>query len=146
MGLIGKSSKGKVQPSGTTIVASGTKLRGELILDAALHIDGVVEGTIESSSDVSIGSAGSFEGTLRAHHVVVSGHLHGNVDCVRLEIVANGKVFGEINIQEIVIEPGGKFVGESRIRDQAPVPALRHQIDAEDVETVESTSADLQEI
>jgi cytoskeletal protein CcmA (bactofilin family) len=145
VGFIGKSGKGKSQHGGTTIVAAGSKFRGELILESALHIDGVVDGTIESSGDVSIGGSGSFEGTLSAHHVVISGYLHGKVDCERLEIVASGKVFGEVNSQEFVIEPGGQFIGESRIRHEGPVPALRHQTEGEHVDDEASPATRLQE-
>jgi cytoskeletal protein CcmA (bactofilin family) len=101
----------------------------------------VVEGNVESAGDVSIGSTGSFDGNIRAHHVVVSGYLHGKVECQRLEIVASGKVFGEVHSQEFVIEPGGQFVGESRVRETAPIAALRHEVD--DAEP--ALDADLQE-
>lgn len=131
MGFSGKSRKRKVQPSGTTIVAAGSKFRGELSLESALHIDGTVEGEIDSSSDVSIGSAGRFDGNIHAKHVVVSGYLHGKVECERLEIIASGKVYGEVHSGEFVIEPGGQFIGESRIREEGQVAALRHQLDSE---------------
>ena len=127
MGLLGKGNKGQAQHPGTTIISSGSKFRGELTLDATLHIDGVVEGTIESSGDVSIGSAGRFEGNLRARHVMVSGYLRGNIEGERLEIVASGKVFGEVTSVQLVIEPGGQFAGESRVRNAAEAPALDHQ-------------------
>src|SRR5690625_2438263 len=134
MGLLGRSNKRKAQSGGTTIIAAGSKLRGELSLECTLHIDGAVEGSISSTADISIGSAGSFEGNIIANHVVVSGYLHGQVECTRLEIVASGKVFGEVHSQEFVIEPGGQFIGESRIRDEGQVAALRHQLDSEALE------------
>jgi len=129
MGLLGRSNKRKAQSGGTTIIAAGSKLRGELSLECTLHIDGAVEGSISSTADISIGSAGSFEGNIIANHVVVSGYLHGQVECTRLEIVASGKVFGEVHSQEFVIEPGGQFIGESRIRDQESVAKLQHEHD-----------------
>jgi cytoskeletal protein CcmA (bactofilin family) len=116
-----------------------------LTLDSALHIDGTIEGEIESSSDISIGGTGNFEGTLHAKHVVVSGYLHGKIECERLEIVATGKVFGEVHSKEFVIESGGQFIGESRIRERdAPIAALRHQIEGEHLDE-ESAGPHLQE-
>lgn len=82
-----------------------------------------MEGTIESSSDVAIGEIGSFDGTIRARQVLVSGYVHGKIDCERLEIVPKGKVFGEVLSQEFVIEPGGQFVGESHIKGSQPAMA-----------------------
>jgi len=92
-----------------------------------LHIDGVIEGTVESTSDVTIGSSGRFEGNLRARHILVSGYLRGKVDCDRLEIVADGKVFGEVTSQQLVIEAGGQFAGESQVKGMVAAPALDHQ-------------------
>lgn len=86
-----------------------------------------MEGTIESTSDVSVGHGGSFDGNVKARQVVVSGYVHGKIDCDRLEIVAQGKVYGEVTSQEFVIEPGGQFVGESHVRGNQPVPALDHR-------------------
>lgn len=81
-----------------------------------------MEGVIDSSADVSIGQSGSFDGTLRARHILVTGYAHGKIDCERLEIVPGGKVFGEILSEEFVIEPGGQFVGESHIKGNQPAP------------------------
>lgn len=103
-----------------------------------MHIDGSVEGEIESTSDVSIGSAGSFDGNIHARHVVVSGYLHGKIECERLEIVASGKVFGEVHSEEFVIEPGGQFIGESRIREAGQVAQLRHQLEGEALDEAEA--------
>jgi cytoskeletal protein CcmA (bactofilin family) len=128
MGLISKRNKRKHQPAGTTIIAAGSKFRGELILDAVLHVDGTLEGSIESSTDVAIGETGSFDGNIRARHVVVSGYVHGKIECERLEIVPKGKVFGEVLSQEFVIEPGGQFIGESHIKNSQSAPALDHSV------------------
>ncbi len=105
-----------------------------MTLEAPLHIDGNVEGSIESSADVSVGESGSFEGTLRAQHIVVSGYINGRLDCERLEIVSNGKVLGEVVSNEFIIESGGQFVGESHVKDQQPVARIAPAAAGEDDE------------
>ncbi len=126
MGLFG-GSKGKTRPrGGTTIIADGTRLTGDLDLSGNLHIDGHVEGRIDSGFDVSVGASGSLEGDIRAQRIVVSGMIRGRVDCGRLEIVDKGRVFGEVSSKEFVIEPGGQFVGESRTASDEVVKALDH--------------------
>ncbi|MFV8836206.1 polymer-forming cytoskeletal protein [Aquisalimonas sp. APHAB1-3] len=127
MGLFGKSGKEtKRRGGGTTIIATGTTLVGELKPEGNLHIDGRIEGNIRSEYDVSIGSDGSFEGDIQSHRMVVSGFARGRIECDSLEIVEQGKVLGEVSSRAFVIEPGGQFLGESRSTDQEAVAALSH--------------------
>ncbi len=127
MGLFGNKSKpAKRRTGGTTIIAAGTTLTGELAPEGNVHIDGRIEGHIDSASDVSIGAEGSFEGEIRAHRMVVSGYAHGRIECDSLEIVNKGRVLGEVSSRSFVIEPGGQFVGESRSTDAESVAQLSH--------------------
>lgn len=140
MGIIGKSDREERQatnsaPSGTTLVAAQSHLNGSLTLSDNLHIDGRVEGTIESKADVAIGESGCFEGQIKAKHIVVCGHLDANVDCQRLEIVASGQVQGEVVTDDLVIESGGRFIGQSRIRDDKTVSLVKPGSDAKSSES-----------
>ena len=127
MGLFGSKSKpAKRRGGGTTIIAAGTTLVGDLSPEGNVHIDGRIEGQIDSASDVSIGAEGSFEGEIRAHRMVVSGYARGRIDCDSLEIVNKGRVLGEVSSRSFVIEPGGQFVGESRSTDEESVAQLGH--------------------
>ena len=127
MGIIGKSGKTNGERTGTTVIAAGTNLVGSLTLSDSFHLDGSMDGNIESKSDVSIGKNGQFEGDIQAQRVVVCGHFNGTLDCQRLEIVAGGRVTGEIAVGELVIESGGQFSGSSRIKDDEPPRQLSHQ-------------------
>ncbi len=142
MGLFGgqRGANGGKRRGGTTIIAQGASVQGDLILEGNLHIDGELMGTIQSQGDVSVGASGSFEGDIKAHRMVVSGLARGRIDCESLEIVEKGKVLGEVASRSFVIEPGGQFVGESRASDVESVHALAYQADAAaGADTVERT-------
>ncbi len=127
MGLFASKGKpGSRRSGGTTIIARGTTLSGDLVPEGNLHIDGRIEGQIDSASDVSIGAEGSFEGEIHAHRMVVSGFARGRIECDSLEIVDKGRVVGEVSSRSLVIEPGGQFVGESRGTDEEAVAQLGH--------------------
>lgn len=79
-----------------------------------LHVDGLVEGVIETEFDISIGESGSVSGLIKAKDIVVSGVIEGKVVCEAIEILSTGKMMGELISSELNIEPGGKFIGESR--------------------------------
>ena len=105
-----------VDTSGTTIIAEGTKINGKFEVDVKLHIDGEIEGTIESSNVVVIGSKGIVNGEIFAEKLVVSGELEGNADCKDIEILTGGKIIGEITSSNLVIESHGFFEGTSKVK------------------------------
>lgn len=127
MGFLGKGRKAKARNLRTTIVAEGTRISGELNVSANLHVDGSVEGSIVCEHGVSVGRTGEVDGEIVAHHVVISGHMKGRVECERLEIVSTGQVFAEVVSREFMVEPGAQFVGENRRKGDEPPKALTHQ-------------------
>ena len=95
-----------------------------------MHIDGRVEGNIESKANVTIGEGGRFEGEIKAENIIVCGYLDGTIDCMRLEIIATGHVSGNLVVDDLVIESGGRFIGQSQQRNNAkkkPMDNLSNQ-------------------
>lgn len=83
-------------------------------MQGALHIDGHIDGIVETSYDISIGQNGSLNGLIKARSIFLSGKLEGKVACERIEILETGKLVGELISGELTIEAGGKFIGQSR--------------------------------
>jgi cytoskeletal protein CcmA (bactofilin family) len=124
MGFTGKNAKKTDGSPRTTVVAAGTTLVGDVKLTDNFHLDGTMEGKLNSDGDVTIGSSGRYTGDVSAKRVLVSGILDGKVDADRLEIVASGQVSGEIKVRELVIESGGQFIGASQVKKH-DAPQLR---------------------
>ncbi len=79
-----------------------------------MHIDGRIDGVIDSQYDLSIGTQGEVKGYVKARTIVLSGVLEGKVACERIDILSTGKLIGELVSGEMSVEAGGKFIGESR--------------------------------
>ena len=79
-----------------------------------MHIDGTLDGIIETDNDISIGRLGRIKGIVKAKIIIVSGTFEGKISCEKIEILATGKCLGEVICGEMLIEAGGKFIGESR--------------------------------
>ncbi|WRA90923.1 polymer-forming cytoskeletal protein [Helicobacter pylori] len=107
-----KSANAKTGPA--TIIAQGTKIKGELHLDYHLHIDGELEGVVHSESTVVIGQTGSVVGEIFANKLVVSGKFTGTVEAEVVEIMPLGRLDGKISSQELVVERKGILIGETR--------------------------------
>lgn len=126
MGIFGGLSSSVGERTEKTVIAKGTRIKGELDTDALLLIDGDWEGTIRSGTEVSIGANGHFKGQLSAKRLIVNGKLEGTVCCDKLEVLKNGLVEGEVQLKEFTIEPGGRFFGQSRqAEEEAPVTGPR---------------------
>lgn len=109
------------KPGAATIIAQGTKIKGEINTDCHLHIDGELEGSIRSKSTVMIGKSGFVNGEVYANKLIVSGKLKGSTESESVEIASLGRFEGVITSTELVIEKKGVFIGESKIKGQTPL-------------------------
>ena len=103
--------------SGATIIAQGTKIKGEINTDCRLHIDGEFEGNIHSKDTVMIGQNGIVRGDIDTVSLIVSGRFIGSVTSNTLEIKPQGRVEGVVSTSEFVIDRKGTFVGESKTKN-----------------------------
>ncbi|MFO7762430.1 MAG: polymer-forming cytoskeletal protein [Wenzhouxiangellaceae bacterium] len=115
MAIFGKDRAQQGTGNGSTVIGAGSDFVGNLTLKDTLHVDGRIDGDVESESNVVIGENGRVEGRITAETVVVSGQVNGSVSAGRLEIIAGGCVEGDVHIVDLVIEPGGRFNGSSEI-------------------------------
>jgi cytoskeletal protein CcmA (bactofilin family) len=112
-----KPSKPNSNTSGTTVVADGTKIKGDIVIECNLHIDGEFEGLIKSDKNVTIGKTGCVKGEIYSDKLIISGSFNGKVDSDIVDVLPNGKLFGSVLANEFVIERGGFFEGESKTKD-----------------------------
>ncbi|MBN2370899.1 MAG: polymer-forming cytoskeletal protein [Vicinamibacteria bacterium] len=111
----GQSARSSASSS-ACVVGAKTTVKGDLLGDEDVVIDGHVEGQIHISRDLRIGQSGSVKATVEAQSVVISGELIG--DCTatnRIEIQASGKLTGNIRAPKIVIAEGAVFRGNSEM-------------------------------
>ena len=78
----------------------------------SFRVEGMVEGTIHSTGEVSIAPGGLVKGTIFAKHLVVTGRAEGIMkisDC--LEIHGTGHVEGDVEVGSLVVDEGGTLQG-----------------------------------
>ena len=114
-----KPAKQKSAPSGSTHIATGSKVVGEISGAADLVIDGVVEGEIRLESQVVVGPEGRVEGKIHARSVEVGGKVLGNVlGGERVEVLASGSLEGDVLSPRVVIAEGAFFKGKVEMTDK----------------------------
>lgn len=102
-----------------TLVGAGASLQGILKSDGNIRIDGMLEGSIETTGNVVIGPSARVVADITANAVQVWGHVQGNIYADgRLEILSTGRVFGELRVSALMIDEGGIFQGQCYMNGQ----------------------------
>ncbi len=114
MGLFTKSGQ-ECDENSTTIITRGTKIKGEIEQVCKMHIDGIFEGKLMSSSEVTVDKNGKILGEVQADKVIVSGEVNGTVRAKTVDILPEGMVYGEVEAENLIIEPKGMFEGNSKV-------------------------------
>jgi cytoskeletal protein CcmA (bactofilin family) len=110
------ASAGPVRTVSPTLCVLGanTTIKGEILGDEDVVIEGTVEGQIRIGRELRVGQGGKVRATVSAASVVVSGELQGDCEAqTRVEIQATGRLIGNIRAPKIVIAEGAVFRGNS---------------------------------
>jgi len=103
----------------TNYLGSSFSLKGDLIGNEDLLIDGMVEGNIEiNNHSLTIGSKGWVQANIVAKNVNISGTVKGNVyakDKVKLESASS--LVGNIRSRRISIEDSARFKGSIEMEE-----------------------------
>ena len=99
-----------------TLIGAATKIQGRMVVNKSIRLDGIIEGSIESSTDnqvtVAIGHTGLVNGDIRAHRVLVNGQVDGNIYArEKCELHETSKVKGDIHYGLLGIEHGAEILG-----------------------------------
>jgi cytoskeletal protein CcmA (bactofilin family) len=115
-------SKPKTDPAPAihSLLGKDVTFTGEIHTGArSLRVEGIVDGTIHSTGEVSIAPGGLVKGTVFAKHLVVTGRAEGIMkitDC--LEIHGTGYVEGDVEVGSLVVDEGGTLQGVCVRKDQ----------------------------
>jgi cytoskeletal protein CcmA (bactofilin family) len=96
----------------TTLIGSGTFVRGRVTGTGDLEIAGRIEGEVTCSGDVLVDTSGLVGASISARRIVVRGAVKGDLtaeDAVVLE--AGARVVGDLKAPRIAIAPGGLVRG-----------------------------------
>ena len=115
---LSRSTTGAPVPS---IISENAKLKGDIISEGIVHIDGQVEGDI-SCEELVIGVKGMVVGSVTANNIQLYGVLNGKASADNLFIAKSAKLIGDATHNTIAIEPGA-YVDGHCMRLGAPIPA-----------------------
>lgn len=100
-------------------VDSGCTIRGELEFSNYFRVDGRVEGTVRSRSELVVGEGGVVEGEVEVARCVVGGEVHGTIRASEQVLLhASAKVWAEVHTPALVMEDGAFLEGSVTMDSQ----------------------------
>ncbi len=106
------------------LIGAGTVIKGDLMFDGGLRVDGRVHGNVMSAEGkpgaLVLSEAARIEGEIRVSHVVINGTVVGPVhatDYVELQSKAN--VTGDVYYRTLEIQLGAVVQGRLVYQDEA---------------------------
>jgi len=117
--------------SSKTVVGPASYFAGQLNSDEDIHIDGIVEGPVQTSSNVTIGAGAEVRGSVSATDIVLDGVVIGDVLAQgMLTIGPSGRLIGDIRSAGLRIHDGGTFTGHvEMLGDSSTIPPVSSPAD-----------------
>jgi cytoskeletal protein CcmA (bactofilin family) len=111
--MINKKEKiGTTTSAVLNVIGEGTTIKGDLISDGDLRIDGKVIGSIQTKARCVVGGSATVEGNVDARNCDVSGTVTGDVKVSEVLLIkSSGVINGDLRTSKLVVENGGEFNG-----------------------------------
>lgn len=107
------SSEAPVQPSGASIIAAGTTVKGDISSNGDIRIDGILQGNIQSTAKVVIGANGVVDGDISGQQADIMGKINGTIKVKELlQLKGGSTVSGNIYAAKLQIETNANFNGQ----------------------------------
>ena len=103
---------GEGQNQSINIISEGTTIKGDIIANGDIRIDGELFGNISVKGRLVVGPKGKIEGKIVCNNVEVSGFIKGKVTANELlNMKSTSKIEGDIIAGKLSVEPGSTFTG-----------------------------------
>lgn len=108
----------EVDTNSANLIQNGTEIKGEIITNGNIRIDGKLTGTLDCKGKLILGKTGEIEGTIICGNAEVQGRLHANMRVSGLlSLKSSSKLLGDIIVKKLAIEPGAVFTGNCKMDD-----------------------------
>ena len=108
----------------STIIDADTRIEGNIYCSTPLKIDGIVNGTVNATSEVVVARGATVNGDMFVNDVIISGIVNGDVlSNETVSLTESAKVNGNITTTGLVVDSGCKFDGNCQIVEKIDKPA-----------------------
>ena len=115
-----KNPSEKQVSGAATLISAGTVLKGDVVSETDLRIDGTIKGNIKCSAKIIIGSTGFVDGNIEGVQADITGKVQGNIAVKEfLQLRGESNVTGNIAAAKLQIDPSATFNGQCQMGSAA---------------------------
>ena len=107
-----------------TVIGPNAHFRGELVSEGGVRIDGIFEGTINTTGNLVVGETAKVIADIVANNVSISGAVKGNISGNRVEILETGRVWGDLTVSSLLLNEGAYLRGQTTMHADIEPPQL----------------------
>ncbi len=96
-----------------TVIGPNTYIKGDIQGDGGIRVEGVVEGTIDTTGNLIITESAKVLAEIKANNISIAGAVRGNITANRVEILDTGRVWGDLTIKSLLINEGAYLRGQT---------------------------------
>lgn len=102
-----------------TIIGKSLRIKGEIVSDEELIVQGKVEGNIQQSQDLYIEEGGEIRANITVPSIQIGGRMLGNISATnKVELLPGGTMMGDIlAAPRVELMDGAKFKGRIDMGD-----------------------------
>lgn len=107
-----------------TVIGPNAHFRGDIVSEGGIRIDGIFEGTIETTGNLVIGESAKVIAEIRANNISISGAVKGNIYGNRVEILETGRVWGDLTVNSLLLNEGAYLRGQTMMHADIEPPLI----------------------
>jgi len=116
-----KEESKEIVSSSQSVFAKDLSVKGDVICNGLLRIEGHVEGSIRGNGEITVAENALAKAEIEGRKVIVLGKVEGNIKAKEsVDVVASGQVFGDVTTDKISIEEGAVFTGKCITKSPEP--------------------------
>lgn len=114
-----------LSPGKCSTLGASLRIKGDLVADEDLVVQGQVEGSVLHMRCLTIGPLGRMQGEIRARRIVVQGSVDGNLYALEsVTLQAGSTVHGDVFAPKVVIDEGARLSGRIDMDNAPTVPTV----------------------
>lgn len=121
------------EASSRTTIGRTIQIKGDIIADEEVYIEGKIEGKIESKKSIIIGSSGFVKADLQAPIIKISGKVIGNIYAsTKLDVDSTAHIEGNITAAKLSISESAYFKGSVDMSLKGEKVSMKMQNESEE--------------
>jgi cytoskeletal protein CcmA (bactofilin family) len=130
--MFGKSKKKFRSPRITTVIGTGTEIKGDITFSHGLHVDGVIKGDVlsdpqDKTATLTLSELGTIDGNVRVGNVMLNGTVVGDVVASnRVELAPKARITGTLTYAMLEMAMGAEVNGKLIHATEQEPPQLQY--------------------